>query len=83
MKEKLEPILHRYKELETQLNDPDGISNSEKLAKISKEKAMIEADAKKIERYFQILKSFKVICDGVNASQIKQVYNNSKSLYFK
>ena len=74
MKEKLEPILHRYKELETQLNDPDGISNSEKLAKISKEKAMIEADAKKIERYFQILKNVEenkeIIASGDELSEI-------------
>ena len=57
MKEKLEEILNRYNDLESQLSDPTNLSDTEKLSKISKEKADLEADAKKIQRYFQVLKN--------------------------
>ncbi|MFA5157963.1 MAG: peptide chain release factor 1 [Patescibacteria group bacterium] len=57
MKEKLEQILSKYKDLENQLSDPANLSDTEKLSKISKEKADLETNAKKIERYFQILKN--------------------------
>ena len=57
MKEKLEQILNRYNDLESQLSDPTNLSDTEKLSKISKEKADLEADAKKIQRYFQVLKN--------------------------
>ena len=57
MKEKLEKILENYKLLEKELSDPANLSDSEKLSKFSKEKTNLENDAKKIERYFNIVKN--------------------------
>jgi len=57
MKEKLEQILANYKDLEKQLADPANLFDTDKLSKISKEKANLETNAKNIERYFQILKN--------------------------
>jgi len=57
MKEKLEKILANFKELEKELSDPANLSDTEKLTRISKQKADLENNARKIERYFQVLKN--------------------------
>jgi peptide chain release factor 1 len=59
MKEKLEKILANYKDLEAELSDPANLSDTEKLTRLSKQKADLETDARKIEKYFQISKNIE------------------------
>ncbi|MFA7243991.1 MAG: peptide chain release factor 1 [Patescibacteria group bacterium] len=59
MNDKLQKILDRYYKLDNKLKDPALSSNPEELAHVAKEKAEIEDDAKKIERYFQIEKNIE------------------------
>ena len=57
MNEKLQQILDQYHELDDQLNNPANLADPHKLGQFSKEKADLEADVKKIERYFVLLKN--------------------------
>lgn len=57
MNEKLQQILNNYYELDKQLNDPANLADPHKLGQLSKEKSDLEADAKKIERYFVLQKN--------------------------
>lgn len=57
MKDKLQKILEHYHQLEKELNDPAISSDIEKLSAIAKEKAGLDQDAKKIERYFNLEKN--------------------------
>ena len=67
MNEKLQTILNQYKELEKELSDPANLSDTEKLSKISKQKADLESDAKKIERYFQVIKNIEENNEIINS----------------
>jgi peptide chain release factor 1 len=59
MNEKLQKILDNFKELENKLNNPAVQSDPALYAKLAKEKSAGEAFAKKIERFFNILKNIK------------------------
>lgn len=59
MKEKLEKILATFKELEKQLSDPANLSDTEKLTRISKQKADLETDARKIEKYLSLVENIQ------------------------
>lgn len=75
MKDKLQKILERYRELESQLNDPAISSDIEKLSAIAKEKASLDQDAKKIQRYFNLEKNIaenKSIIDG-DDEELKEI----------
>ena len=75
MEDKLQKILERYHELESQLNDPAVSSDIEKLSAIAKEKSALDQDAKKIERYFNVEKNIaenKSIMDGSD-EELKEI----------
>ncbi len=59
MKEKLEKLLADFKQLEKELSDPANLSDSEKLSQLSKQKADLENDARKIERYLALVKNIR------------------------
>ncbi len=51
MEERLEAILKRYKEIETELMDPNTIGDFKKVSKLSKEQSNLEEIVKKYEEY--------------------------------
>ena len=57
MKEKLEKLLADFKQLEKELSDPANLSDTEKLTRLSKQKADLETDARKIEKYLQLIEN--------------------------
>jgi len=59
MKEKLEQILATFKQLEKELSDPANLSDTEKLTRISKQKADLETDARKIEKYLSLIENIR------------------------
>jgi len=59
MKEKLEQIVEKYNELDSQLKDPAILSDPDKLAKLSKEKSNLESDVNKIKRYLSLSENIK------------------------
>lgn len=59
MKEKLQQIIYKYNELDSQLHDPAILSDPEKLAKVSKEKSNLENDVNKIKKYLALLENIK------------------------
>ncbi len=59
MKEKLEKLLADFKQLEKELSDPTNLSDTEKLTRLSKQKADLETDARKIEKYLQLIENIR------------------------
>jgi len=77
MKEKLEKILNNFIQLEKELSNPNNLSDPEKLTFLSKQKADLEADARKIQRYFQLQKLIDenkeiIASDDTELSEIAQ-----------
>ncbi|MCX6810717.1 MAG: peptide chain release factor 1 [Candidatus Berkelbacteria bacterium] len=57
MKEKLQRIIEKYNELDSELKDPVILNDPEKLTKISKEKSNLENDVNKIKKYLQLIEN--------------------------
>jgi len=66
MIERLELIKKRYKELETELMDPEVISNYNVMKKLSKERSDLEVTVKKYEEYKNVTEEIAGLKDMVN-----------------